>query len=383
MKDEIKIGFIPLTDSAPLVIAKEEGFFEQFDLDVTLVKEVSWSNIRDKLIFGEFDAAHMLAPMLISTSLGLGSVKKPLVTAYAFGLNGNAISVSNEIFAELSSIEKDIVLKPELSASTLKKVIESRKQLGKGMLRFAVVFPYSMHNYLLRHWFSTSGIEVGEDVEVLVVPPSSVVQALDEGMIDGYCVGEPWNTHAVKKQVGVTVITGYEIWNNAPEKVLGVRAAWAQENVSTHKRLIKALYLASRWIDDADNYPKLVKYLSQEKYVGAPVDSIQNAYKGEVCNPLQGTCRKIPNFSLPYKYQANFPWQSHAKWIVEQMQKLGQLSTDFDSAEVAKSVYWTDFYRDVISSLGVSLPLVNEKQEGLHNDVWFMDDIELGSDAML
>lgn len=383
MKDEIKIGFIPLTDSAPLVIAKEEGFFEKFDLDVTLVREVSWSNIRDKLIFGELDAAHILAPLLISSSLGLGSVKKPLVTAYSFGLNGNAVSVSNEVFAELMKIEPDLVLKPELSALALKKMIENRKKQEKELLKFAVVFPYSMHNYLLRHWFSTASIEVGQDVEILVVPPSSVVQALDEGLIDGYCVGEPWNTHAVKKQVGVTVITGYEIWNNAPEKVLGVREAWALENVSIHKRLIKALYLASEWIGNPDNYEKLVTYLSQGKYVGAPVASIQNAYKGEVCNPLSGECRSVPNFSLPFHYQANFPWQSHAQWIIEQMQSLGQLSTDYDKSDVAKAIYWTDFYREVVSSLGVALPLVNEKTEGKHQKNWNMDGIEIGSDAFL
>jgi len=197
MKDSLKIGFIPLTDSAPLVVAKEVGFFDKYDLNVELIKEASWSNIRDKLVFGEFDAAHMLAPLLISTSQGMGSVKKPLVTAYSFGLNGNAVSVSNDLYADLVSLESDIILKPKETALVLKRVIEARKLAGESLLRFAVVFPYSMHNYLLRHWFSSVGIEVGEDVEVLVVPPSSVVQALDEGLIDGYCVGEPWNTHAV------------------------------------------------------------------------------------------------------------------------------------------------------------------------------------------
>jgi len=383
MKDSLKIGFIPLTDSAPLIIAKEAGFFDQYDLDVELIKEASWSNIRDKLIFGEFDAAHILAPLLISSSLGLGSVKKSLVTAYSFGLNGNAVSVSNELYADMAEIESDIVLKASESASVLKKVIDSRREQGRSILRFAVVFPYSMHNYLLTHWFSTVGINVGKDVEVVVVPPSSVVKALDEGLIDGYCVGEPWNTHAVKKQVGVTIITGYEIWNNAPEKVLGVRASWAKDNVSVHKRLIKSLYLASQWIDDASNYDELVRLLSMSKYVGAPEDSIRNAFKGEVSNPACSTCRNVPNFSLPYRYQANFPWQSHAQWIVEQMQALGQLSKEFNPLDVAQSVYLTDLYRDVVSSMGYVLPSVNVKVEGEHDDVWFMGDVELGADALL
>lgn len=381
--DELRIGFIPLTDSAPLIVAKELGFFEKFDLNVKLIKEVSWSNIRDKLIFGEFEAAHMLAPLLISSTYGIGSVKKSLVTAYSFGLNGNAVSVSNELYADLLAIEPEVILKVESAADILKQVIESRKKAGKEKLRFAVVFPFSMHNYLLRHWFATAGIIVGDDVEILVVPPSSVVKALDEGLIDGYCVGEPWNTHAVNRQVGVTLITGYEIWNNAPEKVLGVRASWAQENVGVHKRLIKALYMASQWIDEGTNYSELVRYLSMDEYVGAPEASIRNAFEGKVCAPNGSVCRDVPHFSLAYRCQANFPWQSHAQWIVEQMQSLGQLSNELDAKEVSQSVYLTDLYREVVSSMGYPVPLVNVKEEGVHHKVWDMDGIELGADAFI
>ncbi len=222
MLDKIKVGFSPLTDCAPLIVAKEEGFFAQEGLDVTLRKEVSWANIRDKLVYGEFDAAHMLAPMLMATTLGLGGVKKPLLTAYSFGLNGNAVIVSNVLYEAMVACEPRLIECPEKTASVLRQVVEARKEQSKAKLRFAVVFPFSMHYYLLNHWLQTAGVDLNEDVEVLVVPPSRVVQALDEGVIDGYCVGEPWNTHAVKRQVGVTIITGYEIWNNAPEKVLAV-----------------------------------------------------------------------------------------------------------------------------------------------------------------
>lgn len=366
MGHKLKIGFIPLTDSAPLVVAKEQGFFERFGLDVELIREVSWSNIRDKLVFSEIDAAHMLAPMLISTSLGLGSVKKSLVTAYSFGLNGNAVSVSNALYEQLSSIEEKLVLKPEMTALVLKQLMESRKVKGLGRLKFAVVFPFSMHNYLLRHWFSSAGIVVGEDVDIVVVPPSSVVQALDEGLIDGYCVGEPWNTHAVKKQVGVTIITGYEIWNNAPEKVLGVRKEWAENNEEVHRSLVKALYLASQWLDQDENYPQLLEYLSLPKYIGAPQASIENAFRGEVCNPSCSTCRKIPNFSLPFKHCANLPRQSHARWILQQMKRWGEVSSVVLVDEVVSSVYLTELYRSVLSDLGVDLLDVDE--EGLLAD---------------
>lgn len=377
---KVTVGFIPLTDSAPLIIAKEEGFFEQQGLDVTLIREVSWSNIRDKLIFRDLDAAHMLAPMLMSTTLGMGGVKKPLVTAYSFGLNGNAVSVSNALYEALSDYEPELVLKPKRTACTLKKVIEYRQKAGMNPLTFAVVFPYSMHNYLLRYWLASAGIDVEKDINIVVLPPSNVVQALEEKIIDAYCVGEPWNTHAVKKQVGVMLITGYEIWNNAPEKVLGVTQQWAEKNPETHKKMIWALYQASQWISQPENRTKLVSYLTLPGYVGAPESSIANALSGQVCNPSCTSCRDVPNFSLPFKYQANFPWQSHAVWILEQMKRWGQLAENADSAELAEEMYLTDIYKEVMSEHGIKVPGFNTKEEGKHQKPWSKDGFELGED---
>ncbi|WP_373020953.1 CmpA/NrtA family ABC transporter substrate-binding protein [Thiomicrorhabdus sp.] len=383
MTEKLNIGFTPLTDAAPLIVAKEEGFFAKNDLDVTLHREVSWSNIRDKLAFGEFEAAHMLAPMLMTSALGVGGVKSPLVTAYSFGLNGNAVSVSNALYAELSQFESQLVLKPEKSAWTLKQVVEQRKQQGLPMIRFAVVFPFSMHQYLLRYWLATGGIDPDQDVQITVVPPSRMVQALEEDLIDAYCVGEPWNTHAVKREVGVTLITGYEIWNNAPEKVLGVRKEWADTNQQTHERLILSLYQASEWISRVENRERLTEYLSLPEYVGAPIESIQNAINGEVCNPSCSTCRKIPNFALPFNNLANFPWQSHAEWVLSQMKRWGQIPDEVDIAETAEAVYLTDVYRSVLTAYGVQLPSVNKKVEGQHSEPWLLEGIELGADQFI
>jgi len=352
---QLKAGFISLTDSAPLIIAKEEGFFKKQGLDVALVREVSWSNIRDKLIFRELDAAHMLAPMLMSTTLGLGGVKKPLVTAYSFGLNGNAISVSNALFDALSDYEPELVLKPERSAEVLKKVIEYRQKAGLAKLTFAVVFPFSMHNYLLRYWLASVGVDVENDINIVVLPPSHVVQALEENIIDAYCVGEPWNTHSVKKQVGVTLITGFEIRHNAPEKVLGVTQQWAAENPEAHKKMIWALYQASQWIDQPDNRAKLIRYLSMPQYVAAPESSIQNALNGKVCHPTGTHCRSVPNFSLPFKNQANFPRQSHAVWILDLVKRWGQLNTESDLGALAAEIYLSDLYREVLREKGIEL----------------------------
>jgi nitrate/nitrite transport system substrate-binding protein len=383
MLDKIKVGFSPLTDCAPLIVAKEEGFFAQEGLDVTLCKEVSWANIRDKLVYGEFDAAHMLAPMLIATTLGQSGIKKPLLTAYSFGLNGNAVSVSNVLFEAMLAYEPELIECPEKTASVLKQVIKVRKEQFKAKLRFAVVFPFSMHYYLLSHWLQTVGVDINEDVEVLVVPPSRVVQALEEEVIDGYCVGEPWNTHAVKRRVGVTIITGCEIWNNAPEKVLAVTEEWAKNNSDIHNRLIWALYQASRWIDHAENRPALISYLAMGEYVNAPVSSIESALSGQVCNPVYKTCRSVPNFSLPFKHQANFPWQSHAEWILQQMQAVGQISGDFDIKAVVAATYRTDLYRKILLAHGISVPSVNSKAEGEHVVPRVNERYLLGEDLIL
>jgi len=345
--DSLKIGFIPLADSASLIVAKELGFFAKHQLDVTLVREVSWSNIRDKLIFGELEAAHMLAPMLVAASLGLGSVKRELVTGYSFGKNGNAVSVSNKVYGEMRSIEPALCENPGLSAIALKSLIDERKLGGDNKLKFAVVFPYSMHNYLLRYWFSTVGIEVGEDVEIVVVPPSSVVQALEEGLIDGYCVGEPWNTHAVQKRVGVVVVVGSEIWRDAPEKVLGVRKIWHEENAEVHKRLLSALLEASEWVGDESNYKKMVELLSLSKYLAAPVESISSAFKGQVYNPVCDSYRQVADFSVPYKNSANKPSQEQIVWIAEQMKSVGQIGDEVDVEGLAKQVYLSDFYHEL------------------------------------
>lgn len=383
MIHKLKIGFVPLTDCAPLIVAKEQNFFNRHGLEVELCKEASWSTIRDKLAFGEYDAAHMLAPMLMATTLGINSIKKSLVTAYSFGLNGNAISVSNDLFEEMHQYDPELILYPERSADVLKRVIDQRGTERPKKLKFAVVFPFSMHYYLLNHWLKTGGIRVNEDVEILVVPPSNVVQALKEGMIDGYCVGEPWSTHAVKSKVGVTVITGYEIWNNAPEKVLGVRSDWADSNQSIHEKLLVALYEASQWIDQEENHSQLIEYLSMSRYVNAPISSIKNALQGEVCNPLCNTCRSVPNFSLPFKYYANFPWQSHAQWIVERMKELHQIDVDVDSAQVAQQFYRSDFYRQVMEKQGVKVPVENHKPEGLHAKPWMMGDDLIAEDLFI
>jgi len=380
---ELTIGFIPLTDSAPLVVAQEMGFFKAQGLHVCLSKEASWSNIRDKLVFGEIQAAHILAPMLVSTSLGVGCVKKRLMTAYSFGLNGNAISVSNDLYQAMIGYAPEIILNTEQTSLVLKQVVESRKAYGLPKLRFGVVFPFSMHNLLLQYWLSEAGIDSDQEVEIVVVPPSRVSQALEQGLIDGYCVGEPWNTYAAKAGIGVTIVTGYDIWTAAPEKVLGVTQQWAEKNPNQHQKLIVALYQASEWIDQAENHAHLIELLSREEYLAVPEASISNALKGEVCYPLCDSCRKVPKFHIPFQYQANLPWLSHAEWMIEQLKLRQLIPSNTETQSLAASLYFPEVYRQAVSSLGVQLPQKNQKTIGDHSDEWRLDGFAMSEDRLL
>ena len=252
-KTELTLGFIPLTDCAPLVVAKEKGYFDKYGLKVTLSKETSWANIRDKVALGILDGAQMLAGMPLAMSLGIGPMAKPMVTAFSMDLNGNAITVSNALFARMQQADPQSMMKKPLSAHALKKVIEENRKAGGEPLTFAMVFPYSTHNYELRYWMAAAGIDPDKDVRLVVVPPPQMVGQLEKGTIDGYCVGEPWNAQAGQAGLGHTLITKYEIWNNSPEKVLGVTQEWAEQYPNTHRALLMALLEASRWLDELQN----------------------------------------------------------------------------------------------------------------------------------
>ena len=188
-KRELTLGFIPLTDCAPLVVAKEKGYFEQYGLDVALSKETSWANIRDKVSIGILDGAQMLAGMPIAMSLGICPMAKPMVTALSMDLNGNAITVSNELFNRMQEIDPKGMAERPISARALKRVIEADKAAGQEPLTFAMVFPFSSHNYELRYWMAAAGIDPDKDVRLVVVPPPQMVGNLEKGAIDGYCVG--------------------------------------------------------------------------------------------------------------------------------------------------------------------------------------------------
>lgn len=386
-KPELRLGFIPLTDCCVLIAAKEMGYFEKYGLDVTLSKEASWANIRDKVCVGALDGAHMLAGMPVATTLGLGFSKKHLVTAFSMGLNGNAVTVSNHLYERLLDIDGSIQAAPTRSARALKHLIDKDKVAGKAPLTFAMVYPFSNHNYEIRYWMASAGIDPDQDVRLMVIPPQYMVENLRTSHIDGYCVGEPWNAQAVSENVGKTLITGYEIWNNSPEKVFGVTQEWTNKYPNTHIALIKALIETAQWIDKPENRSAIAEMISAPEYIGVAADVIKMSMTGTFQYNASASPVSLPDYNVFYRYLANFPWRSHAVWIISQMIRWGQLEDAINIKQVSEQVYRPDIYREAAKELGLSSPTMDFKSENSHDTPWILKDsgnnFEMGPDLFL
>lgn len=360
-KDELKLGFIKLTDMAPLAIAYEKGYFEDEGLFVTLEPQANWKVLLDRVITGELDGAHMLAGQPLAATIGFGT-KAHIVTPFSMDLNGNGITVSNEVWDLMKPhLEMDAEGKPvhPIKADALKKVVDGFKAQGRPF-NMGMVFPVSTHNYELRYWLASGGIhpgfysqddvsgQIGADALLSVTPPPQMPSTLEAGTIDGYCVGEPWNQAAVFKGIGVPVITDYEIWKNNPEKVFGLTKEFTEENPNTTLALTKALIRAAKWLDENDNANRVeaVEILSRSEYVGADAEVIANSMTGTF-EYEKGDKRDVPDFNVFYRYYATYPYYSDAVWYLSQMRRWGQIpqaQSDDWYAETAKSVYLPDMY---------------------------------------
>ncbi|MGA9046435.1 CmpA/NrtA family ABC transporter substrate-binding protein [Sulfuricurvum sp.] len=357
-KKDLKIGFIPLTDCAALVIAKEKGFFAKHGLNVELSKEASWANVRDKMTVGELDASHMLAAMPIASTLGVGSTKKDMVALMALGQNGDAITVSNKMYDAMMAADPAAMKKG--SAVALKKVIASKTM---GVPEFGMTFPTGTHNYHIRYWMAAGGVNPDSDVALKVVPPPQMVANMTAGNIDGFCVGEPWNQRAVMGNIGKTVVTGYQLWENGPEKVLGVQKIFADKNPETTKAMIKAVIEAGMWLDASwDNRKEASKILSSKSYVNAPTDVIDNSMTGTYMF-TNGVTTPMPNFNVFGKKQALYPYYSHGLWQVTQMIRWGQLDKPVDMKRVVESVYRPDLFAKAAKEVNYALPATQWKVE--------------------
>lgn len=360
-KDQLKFGFIKLTDMAPLAIAYEKGFFEDEGLYVTLEPQANWKVLLDRVISGELDGAHMLAGQPLGATIGFGT-QAHVITAFSMDLNGNGITVSNEVWEMMkAAVPKGPDGKPvhPIKADYLKPAIEKFRAQGKPF-NMGMVFPVSTHNYELRYWLAAGGInpgfysqsnitgQIAADALLSVTPPPQMPATLEAGTISGYCVGEPWNQQAVFKGIGVPVITDYEIWKNNPEKVFGVNNDWAEKNPNTHLAVVKALIRAAQWLDENNNANRAeaVKILSKPEYVGADAKVIANSMTGTF-EYEKGDKREVPDFNVFFRYFATYPFYSDAVWYLTQMRRWGQIGDakpDAWYADTAKKVYRPDIY---------------------------------------
>ncbi len=369
-KEDLKFGFIKLTDMAPLAIAYEKGYFEDEGLYVTLEAQANWKVLLDGVIDGQLDGAHMLAGQPLAATIGFGT-KAHIVTPFSMDLNGNGITVSNEIWEKMKPhVPKMADGRPQhpIKADYLKPVVDEFKEAGKPF-KMGMVFPVSTHNYELRYWLAAGGIHPGyyaphkgdiagtidADALLSVTPPPQMPATLEAGTIYGYCVGEPWNQQAVFKGIGVPVITDYEIWKDNPEKVFGMNKAFTEKYPNTTVRIVKALLRAAKWLDANENAnrPEAVKILSQSNYVGADYDVIANSMTGTF-EYEKGDKREVPDFNVFFRYNATYPYYSDAVWYLSQMRRWGQIAEQKPDSwydKVAKSVYRPDIYEKAAKAL--------------------------------
>jgi ABC-type nitrate/sulfonate/bicarbonate transport system substrate-binding protein len=305
----LKLGFVPLCDCAPIVMAHELGLFEKHGVDVELRREVGWATIRDKMLYGELDAAHATAAMVFAATLGLGSIRVECVTGIALNLHGNAITLSNRLW--------DAGVR---DGGTLREFIRSRRS-GQ-QLTLGVVFPFSSHNFLLRKWLRSHGIDSERDVQIVVVPPPQMVASMKSGNLDGYCVGEPWNSVAVLHRVGWVVATSVEISPMHPEKVLMVTRDFSEAREGEHLALITALTEACEFCDQPVNRGRVIETLARPHYINAPVQALRMS----MCSTFdfgKGRVEEMPEFNIFARNNANEPSVDKAAWVLGSMRESG------------------------------------------------------------
>lgn len=366
--DILTFGFIKLTDMAPLAVAYEQGYFFDEGLFVTLEAQANWKVLLDGVIDGQLQGAHMLAGQPLAATIGYGT-EAHIVTPFSMDLNGNGITVSNEVWdmmrPHVPSMEDGRPQHP-ISAEALIPVIEDFNARGEAF-NMGMVFPVSTHNYELRYWLAAGGIspgyyspdnitgQIGADAYLSVTPPPQMPATLEAGTISGYAVGEPWNQQAVRMGIGVPVITDYQLWRNNPEKVFGMSAEFVEENPNTTLAVTRALIRAAMWLDADDNANReeAVQILSRPDYVGADAEVIAASMTGTF-EFEPGDVRDIPDFNVFFRYNATYPYYSDAVWYLTQMRRWGQIADQQPDSwydEVARSVYRPDIYLEAARSL--------------------------------
>jgi two-component system, oxyanion-binding sensor len=348
----LHIGFIPLVDAAALIVAVDKGFTAAEGLDVTLVREVSWSNVRDKLNIGLFDAAHLLAPVAIASSLGIGHVKVPIAAPFNLGLNGNAITVSPALHAAIMAEIDGDPFDPMATALALSRVVAARRQSGSEPLTFGMTFPFSTHNYQLRFWMAAGGVDPDEDLRLVVLPPPYMVDSIASGQIDGFCVGAPWNSIAVDRGVGRILHFVSDILVRAAEKVLAVRQNWSEKNPQVVAALVRAAFRAAEFIEQPENRSEVARILARPERIGVDADVIQRTLDGRLKISPDGTIRESNRYLLVGREGAARPDPVQAAWLYAQMVRWGQAAISPEALAVAEAVFRPDLYDAALGMQG-------------------------------
>lgn len=353
----LSVGFIPLVDAAPLIVAQEMGFAAEEDIALDLRRAPSWSSLRDMLSFGQVDAAHMLSTLPVAAAMGLGGVGTPLAAISVLSVNGNVIGVSRALEHRLRQNGYGFDFQDARAAGV------ALLQASPKPLRIGVPFPFSMHAELVHYWLCA--VHGGDltDIDIRTIPPPLMTEAIEAGEIDAFCVGEPWGSRTVDEGVGALLLPGSAIWAFAPEKVLAVRRDWAETERALVNRLIRATWRAGRWLSQKGSSLLATELLSRKEYLDLPPEIIDRALSGHLVISASGEERQTDRFIEFHEGAASFPWRSQAEWIGRQL----ACRTGADEAQAriaARSVFRSDLFRAALQGTSADMPGASSKLEG-------------------
>ncbi|SMQ60801.1 NitT/TauT family transport system ATP-binding protein [Devosia lucknowensis] len=354
----VTAGFLPLLDSALLVLAHEMGFAEEEGFTLGLTRETSWANIRDRTALGHFDISLVLAPMPIAASLGLTPISTPMIVPIMTGLGNNAITVSAALWKSMADAGAPGDLQAGPAGQALAKVVKSNAR----KLRFGVVHQTSSHNYELRYWLAASGIRPDVDIEIVVLPPPLLPEALGAGSLDGYCVGEPWNSVGVSRHGARIATTKASIWQWSPDKAIGMRSDWAERNPDLVERIVRAVYKAGQWCQVGENRLHAASIMAAPAYLDLPIDIVERALTGRIDTGTRVI--DVTDYFIPHDGVATFPWKSHALWYYSQMVRWNEATTSDVNAKLAAGTFRPDLYRAALAPLGVPTPSDDYRRDG-------------------
>lgn len=355
----LNVGFVPLLDAAPLIVAAEMGFAAEEGISLNLRPAASWSLVRDMLSFGTVEAAHMLAPVPVASALALGGgTNVPLSAGAVLSLNGTVIGVGEPMAQRMRDAGFQFDFADPLSAR------EAMLAVAPKPLRLGVPFPFSMHYELVTYWLGAAGQGA---VDIRTVPPSLMADAIANDEIDAFCVGEPWGSLVVEQTAGTLILPGTSIWTQAPEKVLAMRTDWGTENAKERNALIRATVKASRWLADPSSSTIAAEILSATEFLDLPAEILDRGLSGHLTISSKGDNRRVSDFVSFFDGAANFPWRSQAEWIGAQLADRAGLD-QATARKTAATVFRSDWYRDAMANTGLDVPGASSKIEGGNAD---------------